>query len=274
MIDKTLVSVIVPTRNNADTLEACLRSIYSQSYTTVELIVVDRDSTDATPSIASRFTRQVYNCGPERSAQRNFGAAYAEGMYICFIDSDMILEPDVISNCLAQCENNPRLTAVTIPETSFGQGFWAKCKSLERSYYGVDWIECPRFMPISVFQNSGGYNEKVAGGEDGDLTQRLSDYGPFGRIPSLIHHDEGRVKFRELVKKRSRLFGEGWVQNGRRNHYTDGPRLLALYCSRPRTILLHPLTWVGMIFMRTIELSARAFGYIRAKHSQKAQIPL
>jgi glycosyltransferase involved in cell wall biosynthesis len=266
MADHPLVSIIVPTRNNAGTLESCLRSIRTQTYPVIEIIVVDRDSTDGTIAIAGRYTNKIFNHGPERSAQRNFAASKATGQYLLFIDSDMQLAPTVVAECLAQFNRHPGTAAVTIPETSFGQGFWAKCKALERSYYhGIDWIECPRFMPATVFQQSGGYNETVAGGEDWELTTRLAAIGPIARITAPIRHDEGRVHLRTLVRKRVRLFGEGWAQRGARNHYADGPRLLALYFSRPLTTLRHPLTWLGMMFMRTLEMSARVVGLARSK---------
>jgi glycosyltransferase involved in cell wall biosynthesis len=261
-----LVSVIVPCRNNADTLAECLASIEAQTYPLVETIVVDRDSTDTTKDIALGFTSSVFNTGPERSAQRNLGAREATGHYLLFIDSDMLLAPTVVSDCLAQFADYPELVAVTIPESSFGQGFWAKCKALERSYYnGVTWIECPRFIPKTVFDQSGGYNEIIAGGEDWELTRRLEPLGPFGRVATLIRHDEGRVTLRDLTRKRLRLFGEGWAQKGQANHYADGPRLLALYFSKPATTLRHPLTWTGMMFMRAVELSARTVGFYRAR---------
>ena len=57
---KPLVSVIVPTRNSAATLEACLKSIGNQAYGPIELIVVDNHSSDATREIAKRFTDMVF----------------------------------------------------------------------------------------------------------------------------------------------------------------------------------------------------------------------
>lgn len=273
MTTKPLVSVIVPTRNNAGTIAACLSSIVDQTHTPIELIVVDRDSADDTRAIAGRFTSQVFNHGPERSAQRNLGAAHALGQYLMFVDSDMILAPTVVAECLAQISAPAAPVAVNIPETSFGRGFWARCKALERSYYnGVTWVECPRFMAKTAFEQSGGYNERVAGGEDWELTRRLAPLGSFGRVEAYIRHDEGRVQLRDLIRKRLRLYGEGWAVKGGPNHYADGPRLLALYCSRPLVIAAHPLTWLGMMYMRTIEMAARTIGYYRSRSKVDRQL--
>ena len=97
-----LVSVIVTTYNNQATLDACLASVAAQDYPLVELIVVDNNSTDDTKVIARRYTSKVFNQGPERSAQRNFGVDTARGTYVVIIDSDMELTPSVLSACVNQ----------------------------------------------------------------------------------------------------------------------------------------------------------------------------
>lgn len=56
-----LISVIIPTKNSAKTLEDCLISITNQSYTPVEIIVVDNFSTDETPNIAKKYTEKVWS---------------------------------------------------------------------------------------------------------------------------------------------------------------------------------------------------------------------
>lgn len=70
-----IVSVVVTIKNEENNIENCLKSIESQSYPQekIEIIVVDNNSTDCTKKISRRFTNKVYNKGPERSVQRNFG---------------------------------------------------------------------------------------------------------------------------------------------------------------------------------------------------------
>src|SRR5438045_6135257 len=130
----SLVSVIVPTSNSQRTLSACLASVRNQSHPTVELIVVDNRSSDRTVDLARKFADRVIEWGPERSAQRNKGARLARGEYFLFIDSDMILSSDVISECTAMSLTQ-LAPGVVIPEISVGDGFWAHCRQLERSLY-------------------------------------------------------------------------------------------------------------------------------------------
>src|SRR5258708_40211689 len=93
---KPLVTVVVPTKNSAVTLDACLESIVKQTYRHIELIVVDNKSSDTTKDIAKVYTTSVFDKGPERSAQRNFGAVKGKGEVLVFIDSDMILSPHIV----------------------------------------------------------------------------------------------------------------------------------------------------------------------------------
>ena len=196
-----LVSVIVTTKNNHDTLELCLHSIRHQTYSFVELIVVDNNSADDTKDIAHKYTDRVFNKGPERSAQRNFGVSQALGDYVLIIDSDMELEPAVVAACVAKTEalpleeadplagdmlTNAGIKAVIIPEESFGKGFWAQCKRLERSFYvGQDSIEAPRFFDKGLYLQLGGYNEAMSGGEDWDFTRRIRKVAKVGRVGYL-----------------------------------------------------------------------------------------
>ena len=67
------VSVIVTTKNEAKNIGRCLQSIQNQTYKAIEIIVVDNFSKDETKRIAKKFTKKVFDKGPERSAQRNLG---------------------------------------------------------------------------------------------------------------------------------------------------------------------------------------------------------
>jgi glycosyltransferase involved in cell wall biosynthesis len=73
-----LVSVVITTKNEEKNIENCLRSINGQTFTNVELIVVDNFSEDETVEIAKKYTTKVYFKGPERSSQRNYGVQVAK----------------------------------------------------------------------------------------------------------------------------------------------------------------------------------------------------
>lgn len=272
-----LVTVIVTTRNNETTLGACLASIAAQSYDPIELIVIDNNSTDATPEIAGTYTPLVFTKGPERSAQRNYGASLAHGEYLLIIDSDMELSEHVIQDCINTVQDNPDTKAAIIPEESFGEGFWAKCKKLERSFYiGQDAIEAARFFDAELYSSLGGYNERMTGGEDWDLTRRARAQTKIGRAYAYIFHNEGRPRFLRTVKKVHYYArnATAYLAENKESVITSpsGPlHRYKLFLSHPRKLLRNPLVGMGMLTLKTTEYAAGALGLIQSRSGRDKQ---
>ncbi|HSX06765.1 MAG TPA: glycosyltransferase [Candidatus Saccharimonadia bacterium] len=271
-MNQPFVSVIVTTKNNHPTLNACLKSITTQTYQNMELIVVDNSSTDDTVDIARQYTSLIFTYGPERSAQRNYAAHHAKGNYLLIIDSDMELGGEVVDACVQQVLGSPDTKAVIIPEESFGKGFWARCKNLERSFYvGVDAIEAARFIKADVFRQVGGFNEELTGGEDWDLTWRLREQGQVARVQEYIRHNEGHVRFKTSARKMyyygrhaAAYFAANPTTSVVRN--ASGPfARYKLFFSRPRALFRHPLVAAGMLVFKAAEYAAAGVGYWRAK---------
>jgi glycosyltransferase involved in cell wall biosynthesis len=261
-----LVSVVVPTRNSARTLDACLRSVRSQTYPRVELIVVDNRSSDGTPEIAARWADLVRAGGSERSAQRNIGAAVARGRHLLFIDSDMRLDPQVVAECVRELEHGSE--AVVIPETSVGEGFWARCKALERRcYLGDADIEAARFLRRELFDVLGQYDELLLGTEDWDLQARVYASGArTGRVNAVIHHDEGRVRLRALLAKKF-MYGKTAGTYARRHAGRARRQLRVLrpaFLRHRHTLLAEPVLAAGMLFLKMCELAAGGAGLAAA----------
>lgn len=271
---KPLVSVIVPARNSSDTIGRCLLSIRNQSYEPIELIVVDNHSSDQTPRIAAETADAVLDIGPERSAQRNAGAHASHGSYLVFVDSDMLLRSHVIRECVATAEAGA--DAVVIPELSFGEGFWARCKALERScYHGDETIEAARFFRRDIFFAVDGYDETIPSGpEDWDIHLRVREAGGrLDRTDAIIDHDEGALSFRELLARKY-YYGKS-TERYIRKHGQIARRQLTLV--RPaffrhwRRLARHPITAAAMLFMKTCELSAGAAGLAVAHMRESGQ---
>lgn len=103
--DREMISVVVPVYNVAAYLERCVKSIQTQTYGNIEILLIDDGSKDLSGHICDKFASSderitVYhkNNGGLGSA-RNFGINKANGEYICFIDSDDTIEPDYLE-CL------------------------------------------------------------------------------------------------------------------------------------------------------------------------------
>lgn len=270
-----LVSVIVTTYNNTMTLDACLQSITQQSYQPIELIVVDNNSTDDTKDIARRYTSHVFNKSPERSTQRNFGVRKATGKYVAIIDSDMELSKHVVRDCVQKAEQEAAIGGIIIPEESFGKGFWAQCKKLERSFYvGIDWIEAARFFDRTLYLELGGYNESLVSGEDWDLSQRVGWQAGLARIDSFIFHNEGKLKLSRTLKKKY-YYAQKFTKYVQANKDTvavksqTGPLTrYKLFFSHPGKLFRNPIRGAGMLFMKTCEFGFGAVGYLSARKGE------
>lgn len=105
------ISVIVPVYNVKNYLEKCIESILSQSFTNIELILVDDGSTDGSGELCDRYTFDervivIHKPNGGVSAARNVGIDKATGDYICFIDSDDFIEKDYFQVAVNYLEKN------------------------------------------------------------------------------------------------------------------------------------------------------------------------
>jgi len=122
-----LVSVIVPVYNVEQYLDACLESIRRQSYGSIEIIVVEDCSVDRSLSVVLNHTyddrikliRHSKNRG--LSAARNTGLTAARGEFVLFIDSDDLIAPDLISECIAAASSEA-VDVVAYQYQSFDDG--------------------------------------------------------------------------------------------------------------------------------------------------------
>lgn len=271
-----LVSVVITTKNSGNTIGDCFKSIKNQNYRNDEIIVVDNKSNDNTISIAKKYTHNIFIYGPERSVQRNFGVKKSRGDYLLFIDSDMILSPHVIKDCVNLASKNSDIAAIIIPEESFGIGFWAKCKKLERSFYiGVNWLEAARFYKKTTFEKAGGYDQNMISGEDWDLSQRIKSLGKVKRIANKIFHNEGNLSLIDTIKKKfyylQKLHPYLKKQNNRRYFIQQGSIIqrYRLFFSDSRRLFRDPVLGMGMLFMKACEFGFGALGYILGRIKSK-----
>src|ERR1700704_1423104 len=91
------ISVILPVYNREQTVARAIRSVLAQTWTSLELIVVDDGSTDGTRDVLRSFGSQITVIEQPHAgayAARNRGLREARGELIAFIDSDDVWLPD------------------------------------------------------------------------------------------------------------------------------------------------------------------------------------
>ncbi|MFR1103963.1 MAG: glycosyltransferase [Acutalibacteraceae bacterium] len=102
-----VVSIVVPVYNVEKYLERCVRSVLSQTFRDIEVILVDDGSTDHSGKICDQFAdedsrvRVIHKLNGGLSDARNVGAEIIEGRWVVFIDSDDFIEREMISTLYA-----------------------------------------------------------------------------------------------------------------------------------------------------------------------------
>lgn len=222
-----MISLIISTKNEVKNIANCLESIKQQKFDAqkIEIIVVDNNSTDQTKEIAQQYTDKIFNCGPERSAQRNFGAYQARGEILGFIDADMILSAGVISEVAQKFAQDKNLAGLYINERIIDfinapkgavklecQSFFCKTRNFERQFYNITLIDAVRFMRHADFLAIGGFDENLFACEDWDLHKRLNIIAHesgryFDILKSVIYHNEKEKKLKDLIVKKKYYVG-------------------------------------------------------------------
>jgi glycosyltransferase involved in cell wall biosynthesis len=102
----TLVSIVIPVYNVENYLKRCLDSVISQTFHNIEIIVINDGSTDSSSDILKYYAQKeprihlINQPNQGLSGARNTGIDAAQGEYILFVDSDDIIEPSLVEECL------------------------------------------------------------------------------------------------------------------------------------------------------------------------------
>lgn len=263
-----LVSVIIPTRNSEEFLDGCLKSIKNQTYKNIEIIVVDNNSTDITKEIARKFTNKVFNQGPERSAQVNFGVNKARGKYIYKVDSDFILDKNVVRQCVDKIKNG--YGAIVVHNSPDTRVSWiAKIRKFEVDMYKYDLgHSSARFIKKNVFQKIGGYNEKITAGEDYDFQNKLNRNGyKTGFIEAeALHLGEPKSFWKHMDKYY--VYGKDFVKFKNENKKESKTQLhfiRLVYIKNWKQFLRHPLLGISFMLYNVLKFCFGGIGYFMGK---------
>jgi glycosyltransferase involved in cell wall biosynthesis len=196
----TLVSVIIPTYNRAETVARTIQSVIDQTYRPLEVIVVDDGSTDQTIEVLEQFGSGIQvirqaNSGP--SAARNSGVAHSKGVIIAFLDSDDTWRKDKIEQQVRMmeaagdsvpcCICNAEIVSGNVVESTSFENAQVDCELREGYWLNPSLLIATRFLLFNqvvairraAFETVGGFNEKMRLLEDHDLAFKLSLIGPW-----------------------------------------------------------------------------------------------
>lgn len=106
-----MISVIIPVYNGEKTIKRCINSIINQTYSNLDIIIVNDGSSDNTQFICEEisnnysFVKVINKENAGVSEARNTGIEFSKGEYIIFVDSDDIIEADM---CETLLKNNKK----------------------------------------------------------------------------------------------------------------------------------------------------------------------
>lgn len=99
-----LVSIIVPVYNVEKYLDKCVQSLVRQTYSNLEIILIDDGATDNSGMVCDKWASKdervkvIHTENRGLSAARNTGIDNSVGHFLCFVDSDDWIEPDMVSS--------------------------------------------------------------------------------------------------------------------------------------------------------------------------------
>lgn len=209
-----LISVIIPCYKNRNTLDRAILSVLNQTYSSIEIIVVN-DCPDEIKIIKSivktypkvRFFSNLKNSGPSRT--RNFGVQKSTGKIIAFLDADDEYHPKKIELQIKELKPNIPVTCGLKKISLDGYIIskdpkYTKILSPKSLIYRNKLNGAGLMCFKKLFLDIGGYNENIKGNEDWDLWLRFLSRGEvvdIGKALYLYHENStGITSNKEFIE--------------------------------------------------------------------------
>lgn len=135
---KPLISIQILNWNRAIETQRAIQSAFNQTYTNIEVILIDNGSTDNSvtltrknfPNITIVELKKNYGC----AAGRNLGIHHCNGDYIFYLDNDGVLHKDAVANAYRTISTRPNIAIVTGKIYDFGNPIEINTECIIKSY--------------------------------------------------------------------------------------------------------------------------------------------
>lgn len=241
-----LVSIIIPCYKQAQYLAEAIDSALAQTYSSVEIIVINDGSPDNTAEVCRCYGSRIRYIEQENKGvceARNNGIRQASGEYILTLDADDKLTTIFLDSTVPPIVTNPNIGFIYTNQKAFGGSYPAEGTAVRNCPWNiVDFLMANISVTCTVYRKSdwervGGYcNQFLHGIEDWDFSMSLIETGKVGHhvdMPLFYYrrHSTGSrhtqcmtAHFSEahalLVERHRPLFEEHW------------PAVLAEWCKR------------------------------------------
>ena len=181
-----LVSVIIPCYNVEAFVEECLNSVLNQSYSEIEIICIDNNSTDNTLRIISKYAFDfpnkiiVLSEGQKgASFARNLGLYHAKGKWIQFLDADDLLSPEKIAHQVTYSLQNEQVGFIAASffkqriNGNIEEFILEKTDPFKALFVTKLGNTCANLFLTSSVRDIGGWNTDLKSSQETDLMFRL-----------------------------------------------------------------------------------------------------
>lgn len=250
------VAVIIPCYDAAKTLAACLDSVYRQSTSPAQVIVVDDASRDSSREIAGRYPCVLLAQRTNRgvSAARNLGAAAVDEAcdVLFFLDADVALSEDAVEQALAVLDADPGVGCVhgmIDAQPLFDDGIVERYHVLHAHHVRMKHIGrvSTAFFALAAvrrtaFEAAGWFDERLRDSEDTDYSDRLVEVCGIELHPGFSGRHDDVERLGPLLSekfRRSRLIVPVALANRQKRDAVAANRLstLALAAVTPAGLL-------------------------------------
>ncbi|VVB74255.1 Glycosyltransferase AglE [Candidatus Tiddalikarchaeum anstoanum] len=203
-----LLSIIIPSHNEEKYIGNTLRHVLKQTMQRdkYEIIVSDAHSTDATFKVAKKYADKVLLADTHNAAEgRNYGAKYAKGKILLFLDADTLLGKESLTRIEEFINKGYGGGTFTLlgQESNFVDKLSLKILEIIEilsAYVGIAYTNgsCT-FVTREGFDKTHGFNPKIDVGEDNDFIRRVSKF-----------YKTGLIKYYAEISLR-RIHRKGWI---------------------------------------------------------------
>ncbi len=221
MGEKDLISVIIPSFNREHTILRALESVINQTYSNIEIIVVDDCSKDKTVPLVKELMKKesrlqllinIENKGPNYT--RNRGIEQAQGKYISFLDSDDEWYPETLKILWKKLKNTNKNIGVVYAGMEFitpryKRKIYPKYKgNVFRKLMTMGTIGTYPLIKREIFTKTGIFDEsevlRIGGAQDYEMWIRISQYYKFEYVNKILlkhYFESDSITFRTAIKK-------------------------------------------------------------------------
>lgn len=224
MSEKPLVTVLIPARNEARDIEACIAHVAAQSYPLhrIEVVVIDGASLDGTAEVAEKalagpafhHTAVLTNREATTPSNLNVGLRYASGEIVCRVDARTRIEPHYVRTCVQVLASRPEVAVVGGSQVAVARDGSARARGIARALnnrYAMGGSPYRRSLQsgpsdtvyLGAFRRADllevhGWDERLGTNQDFDLNRRMAQRGTVWFDASLRSGYLPRATLREL----------------------------------------------------------------------------